>query len=125
MSVSMSGISLVANLAAMALQYFWDDNERGAYIAHKNNTETLPDMREVLKEIVLMSRNKGYDLHTDDDVDNYIIPEMFYEYPEVDIDYECYSESDDDLIDALEADALDEYFEQCYEGLCKNKFADA
>jgi hypothetical protein len=124
MSVLESGYLLLIKLDRM--QCFYDDNERGAYVAHKNTAyDRVPDMAQVLKQIVIMTRNKGYEFVEQDDEedDNYIIPEMYYEWPED--TYTDVDEDDEELIEAIEAEALEEYFEECYDGLFKSKFADA
>jgi hypothetical protein len=101
----------------------WDDNERSPYIAHKHSITYAPDMAEVLKEIVLMSRHQQESSIQDDEEDiDYVLPDMYYEYPDIELP-EYVDESDDEIIEALETDALDAYFEHCYEGLCKNKYA--
>jgi hypothetical protein len=100
---------------------FWDDNERGPYISHKNQTRVIPDMAQVLKEIVMMSWNQDESTEDYEDID-YVNPTMYYEYSDNEIP-EYMDDTDDELIEALESEALNEYFEHCYDSLCKNKFA--
>lgn len=105
---------------------YWDDNERGPYIAYSSPAIHEPDMSKVLKDIVLMSRNQNISSVDDEEEETdieYVAPEMYYEYPNVELPEYIVDDTDEEFLEELETEALNVYFEQCYDSLCKNKYA--